>query len=177
MPAARHRRPAANVVEALGPLARGRSLWHEVVVEDGHRCRHLHEVVGPERVGVPPVVEVVADRGRDRLRDPVQRYEREQGVARETALRSAAGVGPGAPLLQDPGRETRRGIVEPVSDRLRLRRLDRAVPALDVRPALVFGESRRYNSAAVRVAGACRSSFSRPNFNGSRARRLRHSAR
>ena len=50
--AARHRRPPADVVEALGPLARRLALGDELVGEDGDRGRHADEVVRAERDAV-----------------------------------------------------------------------------------------------------------------------------
>ncbi len=57
-------------------------------------------------------------------------------------LQVAAAVGPRPPLLQDPGGQTRRRVVQPVPDRLRLRRLDRAVAPLHIAPSLVIREVR-----------------------------------
>ena len=49
---------------------------------------------------------------------------------RERALDVAVAVAPGAELLDDPGREPRRRVVEPVGQRLRLRALDALVAGL-----------------------------------------------
>ena len=59
--AARHRRPAANVVEPLGPLARRGSLRDELVGEHAIAVGS-HEVVRPDRGAVPAIVVVVAHR-------------------------------------------------------------------------------------------------------------------
>src|SRR5215475_8183911 len=59
-------------------------------------------------------------RGGDRLRHPVQHHVRDQMVARVAVLRVAAAVAPGAKLLNDPGEEPGRRVIECHSQRLGL---------------------------------------------------------
>src|SRR6476661_5500550 len=49
-----------------------------------------------------------------------------------------AAVGPGSPLLDDPGGQAGGRVVESVAEGLRLGRLDRAVATLHVRPLLIL---------------------------------------
>src|SRR5438876_10489813 len=73
-----------------------------------------------------------AERSRRAPVDPWTRKgpgEGQQEVAGEARLEVPAAVRPGRPLLEDPGGQPGGGVVQPVSDRLRLRRLDGAVPA------------------------------------------------
>ena len=60
--AARHHRPAPDVVEPLGPLARRRALGDVFVREHGYGGRDADEVVRTDRRAVPAFVVVVAHR-------------------------------------------------------------------------------------------------------------------
>src|SRR6201999_3638995 len=92
--AARHGRPPADVVQALGPLAGRRAGVDELVREDRYRGGEGTRVGGAQLGGQPPVVDVVTDRGRDRLGDPVQGHDGQQEVAGEGGLDVPAGIGP-----------------------------------------------------------------------------------
>src|SRR6516165_5181486 len=80
VPAAGHHGPAADVVEAFGPLSRWLALGDEHVREYRHRGGHVDHVAGTEAWLTLPaaVVVVVAYRRGDRPRDPVQGHDPEQ---------------------------------------------------------------------------------------------------
>src|SRR5262245_47056632 len=73
------------------------------------------------------VVKVVPHRGCDRLGDPIECHRGQQKIAGEALIEITAGIGPRAPLLQNPGGEPSRRVVQTVSERLGLRGLDRLV--------------------------------------------------
>jgi hypothetical protein len=110
VPPARHRGPAPDVVQALGPLPWRLAFGHVHMRECGHRGRHADEVIGAKpRFALPSaIVGVVADGEADGSGQPVERDGGQEEVAREARLEIAATVAPGAPLLQDPGRQPRR---------------------------------------------------------------------
>src|SRR5437870_7613747 len=136
MAAPRHRAPPADIVETFGPFAWRFSLERELSGEAGDTGRHRHVVLRPDPDPVPPVVEVVAHRAGDRPRYPEERHHGQEPVPGERPLDVARGVGPGPPLLQDPGGEAGGRIVQRISEGLGLGRLDRAVASLLVVPSL-----------------------------------------
>src|SRR5262249_752968 len=101
-----HWRLLTDVVEALCPLARRAAIRDELVSEDGNRGWHGKEILRAKRDSEPPGIEVVPDRGRDRLRRPLDHDGGEQFIITEPALHIAVAVTPCAELLHDPGGQT-----------------------------------------------------------------------
>ncbi len=150
--------PAADGVEALCPLARRSAIADELVSEDGDSCRHCNDVGQAQLCCQPPVVRVVTHGRGDRLGDPVQRDDGEQEVAGESGAQIPAGVRPRPPLLQHPRSQAGRRVFEPIPDRLRPGRLDRAPPGRQPPRNLRTGraEVRIPGSAGPRGPGGCR---------------------
>ena len=138
MRTAGHRCPLTDVVEALCPLTGRGAIGDELVSEDGDRSWHRDEILRAKRDSVPPGIEVVSDRGRDGLRRPVNHDGGEQFILPETALHVAIAVTPRAELLQDPGSQTNRRVVQSIGERLRLGRLNRFVAAIHLGPVLIL---------------------------------------
>src|SRR5579872_576283 len=72
------------------------------------------------------------------LRGPVDHDVGQQFIPREDALHVTRAVTPCAKFFNDPGGEAHRGIVQPISQRLRFSTLNMAVPALEVPPSTKF---------------------------------------
>src|SRR4029079_1865954 len=127
-----HWGPPAHVVEACGPLTGRCSLIDKITGEDSDAGWHLDELLWSKRDAEPPVVvvEVVPHRGCDRLGSPIERHRGQQEIAGEALIEITSGIGPGAPLLQNPGGEPGRRVVQPVSEGLRLRGLNCLVAIL-----------------------------------------------
>ena len=141
--AARHRRPAPDVVGARrkGPR-RPQDLARELCVAGGDIDRFpvrdrpgaVHaRVIGPERRA-------------DRAGEPVERHVGEKVVAAHGVLDLAAAVAPGPELLDDPGGQPGRRIGEPVGERLRLGALDPLVAGLFLQPVRELRQVARLSS-------------------------------
>ena len=140
-----HRR---TLYRRSGPLTGRCSLIDKRIGEDSDASWHVDELLWSKRDSEPPVVvvEVVPHRRCDRLGDPIERDRGQQEIAGEALIEITAGIGPGAPLLQNPGGEPSRRVVQPVSERLGLRRLDCLVTKFllpKCRIALAIGCLRR----------------------------------
>src|SRR5512132_3111982 len=107
MPAARHDRPAADVVQPFGPLPRRGALWHELF-SYGEPGGHRDIVVRAEFHAEPAVVVVIPHRWCDAPRHPIDREYGQQEIPGEQAVEVTAGVGPRPPFLEDPGGKPRR---------------------------------------------------------------------
>src|SRR5215472_14292556 len=94
--AARHHGPPADLIEALGPLARRLAFADERVREDRDRGRHLGPLLRAQpRLALPAaVVGVIPDRGRDALADQVQGQHGQQEITGEPGLQVSAAVAP-----------------------------------------------------------------------------------
>ena len=125
--APRHRRPARDVVAAFEPAPRRPD---DLLREIGARRRHLDAPAGRRRRRRVPALVVDARRRGRRLRHPVERDVGQQFVLGEHRFRIAVAVAPGAELLDDPGGEADRRIVQRDADGLRLGALDLLVAGL-----------------------------------------------
>src|SRR4051812_46063596 len=150
MAATRHLGPARDVVAHLHPPARRPDRF---LREVGARGRHL-DALSAERRGGMRVLVIDARRRGGRLREPVERDVRQEFVLREDLLRIAGAVAPRAELLDDPGRETGRRIVQRIAERLWLRALDALIAGLLVLPRLDPLEplDLRRGQAVIRIA-------------------------
>ncbi len=108
------------------------------MIENGDCGWHCDEIIGAKRDSVPPVIEVVSDRGRDGLRRPVDHDSGEQFILTEPTLNVAMAVTPGAKLLHDPGGQTCRRVVQPIGQSLRPGGLNRFVATIHLGPVLIL---------------------------------------
>src|SRR5580704_12451445 len=117
MPAPRHRGPPPHIIYALRPMA-----WrtHQLRRKQRDRSRRFDSRAGLQPPRMVPRLVVQPRRRVYRLRDPVDHHVGQQLIARETLLDVAMTIAPRAELLDDPRRQSRRRIVEPVRQRLRL---------------------------------------------------------
>src|SRR6516225_11287488 len=133
-----HHGPAVDVIQPFGPFPGRLAFGDKHVRKDRDGGRHLSDVIRAEaRLALPAaIVVVVAHRGGDGGRHPVQGDDRKQEIRGEPGLQVAVTVAPGPPFLQDPGGQPRRGVGERVAKGLRLGGLDRGVAALGPVPPL-----------------------------------------
>src|SRR5262249_27648461 len=121
MTAARLLAPVRHVVVLLHPAA---GHLRDLAGEHRDPPGDLDEATPIRRPPDLARLVVEARRGRDRVRDPVERDVGEELVLGEAALDVAVAVRPSAEFLDDPGRQPDRRVLEAVADRLRLRALD-----------------------------------------------------
>src|SRR5712692_4330333 len=143
-----HGRPAHDVEAALGKRpGRHRNLLGE------ERYRNRGSDAVREREAKRPLARfIVQTCGRmDGFCRPVNHHIGQELVPSEDALEIARTVAPGPELLNDPGCEPDRGIVEAVTERLRLRSLEVAVAALAVPPGPELSEIGICNLVVLRL--------------------------
>src|SRR6266851_171243 len=109
----------------------------------GHdRYRYRRSDAVREREAKRPLARfIVQTCGRmNRFCRPINHHIGQEFIPSEDALEIARTVTPGPELLNDPGCEPDRGIVEAVTERLRLGSLEMAVAALAVPPGAELSE-------------------------------------
>src|SRR6202158_326547 len=115
MSALGHCGPAFDVVHALGPVARRENQ----LAGEQRDCRgRLDSSTGLEAPRMMTRFVVEAGRGIYRLRHPVDRDVGEHLIFSEALLDVTVAIAPGAELLDDPRRQSRRRIVQAVSEGL-----------------------------------------------------------
>src|SRR5262249_17194779 len=122
-----------------GPLTRRSSLINKIVGEDRDASWHVNELIWSNRDSEPRVVivEVVPHRGGDRLRGPIECNRGQQEISGEALIEITAGIGPGAPLFQNPGGQPSWRVIQPVAERLGLGRLDCLVTTFHLPEGLI----------------------------------------
>src|SRR5215469_16770729 len=98
------------------------------------RGRRLDEFPFPELQRSFSAFKIHAERRVNRLRHPVEGYIRQQFVGRESAVHITVAIGPFTKLFQNPGSQTDRRIIKPISSRLRARSLEMSVGAAFINP-------------------------------------------
>src|SRR6266567_4643195 len=137
--APRHLGPAGDVVALLGPLpwAGDRVLFRGKRDADGYvDANRLW------RLGIVAAVVVEEEGGVDRAGYPVEGGDRQELVLGEAALDVAVAVAPGAELVDNPGRQASRRIVQAVGQSLRVGALLVRVAAFGVTEVLLSGQER-----------------------------------
>src|SRR5690348_12822701 len=83
----------------------------ELVREESNCCRHFNARTRRQRHS-PSIVEVQRHRRSDRLSEPIEADDRQELFAREAALDIASAVAPSPVLVDEPGKQPDRGIVQ-----------------------------------------------------------------
>src|ERR1700687_2372905 len=91
-----------DVIQALSPLARCISCEGVLRCEVGDGSGRADEVFRSKRNPVPTVIEIVANRARNRSSDPVQSQERQQKITWNAPFEAAMTVTPRSPFLNNP---------------------------------------------------------------------------
>src|SRR5262245_23574210 len=148
--------PPDEVELACDPRA-----WREVELarEYCSRHRHVHAFWRGWALRVTTVLVVEPRGGGDRAREPIDRDVRQDVVSAYCVFQIAVVLRPAVELLDDPGREASRGIVEADAQRLRFRALNLLIADLvrHARAPCIEARLLRVRDTFHRLAAAWRS--------------------